>query len=313
MKNQKSQPRLQDPFFDSTGFDWNDLKYFLAVAREGGLSKAGLALGSSASTVSRHITALEQHLRVRLFVRLSTGYLLTDAGSELFERVAEVERRTQAVARGSSVAAEHQQVKGLVRLATADSVGSYVLAPQMLLLKQRHPALRLELILGHAQVDLTRREADVALRVLDAHNPDAHPDHVMHRVGPMQFEVYAARSLLNGARADSVDWRAMDHVGWDSGSRHLTLARWLESHFSRPAAFSSNSMSIHLQWIRSGLGVGMLPRFVAAQESTLVRLPVEDPPRRELWLVYHRDLKNSLRVRAVRQFVEDVVSGALRG
>ncbi|MDE2594935.1 MAG: hypothetical protein KGL57_11925, partial [Burkholderiales bacterium] len=181
---------------------------------------------------------------------------------------------------------------------------------------QRHPALRVELILGHAQVDLTRREADVALRVLDAHNPDAHPDHIMHRVGPMQFEIYAARSLLKGlkgSQADRVDWRAIDHVGWDTGSRHLALARWLESNFTRPAVLSSNSMSTHLQWIRSGLGVGMLPRFVAAQEPTLIRLPVEDPPRRELWLVYHRDLKSSLRVRAVRQFVEDVVPGALKG
>lgn len=320
MKNQQRktarQSRASDESLDethATGFDWNDLQYFLAVAREGGLSKAGLALGSSASTVSRHITALEQHLGVRLFVRLSTGYLLTDAGSELFERVAEVERRTHAVARGSSVAAEQKEVTGLVRLATADSIGTYVLAPQMASLRQRHPALRVELILGHAQVDLTRREADVALRVLDASNPDAHPDHVMHRVGPMQFELYAARSQLNGVRPDRVDWRAMDHVGWDTGSRHLSLARWLESNFSRPAVLSSNSISTQLQWIRAGVGVGMLPRFVAAQDTTLVRLPVEDPPQRELWLVYHRDLKNSLRVRAVRQFVEDVVPGALKG
>lgn len=319
MKNQQQavrQRRASNEPADATpttGFDWNDLQYFLAVAREGGLSKAGLALGSSASTVSRHITALERHLRVRLFVRLSTGYLLTDAGSELFERVAEVERRTHAVARGSSVAAEQKEVTGLVRLASADSIGMYVLAPKMALLRQRHPALRVELVLGHAQVDLTRREADVALRVLDAHRPDAHPDHIMHRVGPMQFELYAARSVLNGVRADRVAWQDLDHVGWDAGSRHLSLARWLESNFSRPAVLSSNSMSTQFQWIRAGLGVGMLPRFVAAQESTLVRLPVEDPPQRELWLVYHRDLKDSLRVRAVRQFVEEVVPSAIQG
>ncbi|MDE2595054.1 MAG: LysR family transcriptional regulator, partial [Burkholderiales bacterium] len=123
MKNQQSpsarRSRASDQVADetdATGFDWNDLQYFLAVAREGGLSKAGLALGTSASTVSRHITALEHSLRVRLFVRLSTGYLLTDAGSELFERVAEVERRTHAVARRSSVAAEQEKVTGLVRL-----------------------------------------------------------------------------------------------------------------------------------------------------------------------------------------------------
>ncbi|HET8869821.1 MAG TPA: LysR family transcriptional regulator, partial [Aquabacterium sp.] len=93
MKNQRADLSPNGSEILST-FDWNDLKYFLAVAREGGLSKAALQLGTSASTVSRHISALEARLNVRLFVRLTTGYLLTDVGSELYEQVAEVERST---------------------------------------------------------------------------------------------------------------------------------------------------------------------------------------------------------------------------
>ena len=296
---------------EASGFDWNDLKYFLAVAREGGLSKAGLLLGSSASTVSRHIAALERHLHVRLFVRLSTGYVLTDAGSELFERVAEVERRTHAVARGSSVAAEQRQVTGLVRLATADSIGTFVLVPHLATLRARHPGLRVELLMGHAQVDLTRREADVALRILDAQHPVAHPDHVMHRIGPIRFDLYAVRAMLQGVAPEQVDWRRLDHVGWDSGWRHLPLAQWLSAAFERPAAFSSNSMTVHLSLIRAGVCAGMLPRYMAATDPSLVRLPAEDAPGRELWLVYHRDLRDSLRVQAMRRFIEEVVPAAI--
>ncbi len=294
---------------EAPGFDWNDLKYFLAVAREGGLSKAALTLDTSASTVSRHVSALEQRLNVRLFVRLSTGYLLTDAGSELFERVAEVERSTHAVARGSSVAAERDKVTGLVRLATADSLGAMVLAPRLGLLRQRHPGLRVELLLGHAQVDLTRREADIALRILDAGDLAAHPDHVMHRVGSVHFHLYATQGLLDaaGVSAGQVDWKSLDHIAWDVSWRHLALAQWMQTAFGRPPVFSSNSIAAHLQMARAGLGVSMLPQYMVRADDALVRLDAGLLPERELWLVYHRDLRDSGRVQAVRAFIDEVV------
>ena len=110
-QSQSLEPQNGDA---AAGFDWNDLKYFLAMARHGGLSRAALQLDTSASTVSRHIGALEKRLHMRLFVRLSTGYLLTDAGSELFDRVAEVERSTQAVERRRRVQAMRQFIEEML-------------------------------------------------------------------------------------------------------------------------------------------------------------------------------------------------------
>lgn len=320
---QKRFPKTQSPNEpdDTAGFDWNDLKYFLAVARQGGLSKAALQLDTSASTVSRHIGALEQRLNVRLFVRLSTGYLLTDAGSELFDRVADVERSTHALERRSSATANADKVEGLVRLAATEALASHALMPMLTQLRQRHPGLRVEMVLSYSPVDLTRREADLALRVMDADMSGAHPDHVMHRVATMGFGLYAARSLLadaggklNGDIGDGeVDWAALDHVSWDTAWRHLPAAKWMGKAYANKApVFTSNSLTAQAMAVRSGMGVGVLPDYMARSDKALVRLPVDlSELRRDLWLVYHGDLRGSSRVQAVRGVVEEVLPGML--
>ncbi|RZL04004.1 MAG: LysR family transcriptional regulator [Rubrivivax sp.] len=314
---QKRFPSSQSPAPEgdaAAGFDWNDLKYFLAVARHGGLSRAALQLTTSASTVSRHIGALEKRLNMRLFVRLSTGYLLTDAGSELFDRVAEVERSTQAVERRSSVAAEADKVTGLVRLATSDSMGVHLLAARLPLLQQRHPALRVELVLGHAQADLTRREADVALRMLDPAMSGAQADHVMHRVASVPFSLYASPRLLKGGAAKTPDWTQLPHVSWDSTLRHLPIAQWVARAFAeqRQAVFTSNSLAAQMVAVVAGMGVGVLPDYLARTEPGLVKMPVDTSVlARDLWLIYHRDLRSSHRVQAMRQFIEEVLPEAL--
>ncbi|MGH6648457.1 LysR family transcriptional regulator [Aquabacterium sp.] len=314
---QKRFPQSQSlgpPDDAAAGFDWNDLKYFLAVARHGGLSRAALQLSTSASTVSRHIGALEKRLNMRLFVRLSTGYLLTDAGSELFDRVAEVERSTQAVERRSSVAAEADKVTGLVRLAASDSMGVHLLTARLPLLQQRHPALRVELVLGHAQADLTRREADLALRMLDPAMSGAQADHVMHRVASVPFSLYAAPSLLQGRDTDTVDWTQLPHIGWDSTWRHLPVAQWVAQAFADhgQAVFTSNSVNAQMVAVAAGMGAGVLPDYLARTNASLVRLPVDTSAlARDLWLIYHRDLRSSRRVQALRAFIDEVLPQAL--
>ncbi|CAH0348162.1 LysR family transcriptional regulator [Aquabacterium sp. CECT 9606] len=315
---QKRFPQMQSlstPDADSaSGFDWNDLKYFLAVARHGGLSRAALQLGTSASTVSRHIGALEKRLNMRLFVRLSTGYLLTDAGSELFDRVAEVERSTQAVERRSSVAGEADKVTGLVRLAASDSMGVHLLTAKLPQLQTRHPGLRVELVLGHTQADLTRREADLALRMMDPAMPGGQGDHVMHRVASVPFSLYAAPSLLQGLDTATLDWTQLPHVSWDSTWRHLPIAQWMARAYAdqRPPVFTSNSAMAQMVAVVQGMGVGALPDYLARSHAALVKLPVDTSAlARDLWLIYHRDLRSSRRVQAMRQFIEEVLPAAL--
>lgn len=293
----------------NAGFDWNDLKYFLAVARNGGLSRAALELGSSAATVSRHVSALEARLGVRLFVRLQTGYLLTDEGSALFERVAEVERSTQAVERSS--AANGQEVSGWVRLAASESVGTRLVAPHLPRLHERHPALRVELMLSLQRADLARREADIALRIADPTQDDSLRDHIAHEVGRVRYGLYAAPALRAGEPPG--DWRRLDHVAWPREWAHLPAGRWLaQAVAGRQPVFAANSLESQAAAARAGLGVALLPEYIGRDDPGLTRVPADGPlPESGIWLVYHRDLKTSARLAAVRDFLLDVVGAAL--
>lgn len=268
-------------------FDWNDLKFFIAVARGGGLSGAATALGTSASTVSRHIDALERRLGRTLFLRRQNGYLLTDEGSELAAQVGLVE---QAV-----LSAEHstaqQELSGVVRLATTEMLAQYLVVPQLPILRARHPALRIELNIAMERVNLTRRDADLALRLAE---PDR-GDYIARRIGKIDFGLYHAV----GSASDG------DYVGWDGAWEGLPMAAALRAAFDGKApVLTCNSLPAQIAAVRAGIGAGMLPCFIGDAEARLQRLEQQAAPlSRDLWLVYHRDLKASLRVRAMADFL----------
>ena len=292
------------------GFDWNDLRYFLAVARFGGLSAAALELGGSPSTVSRHLLALEKHLGVRLFLRQQSGYLLTDEGSALFERVVEVERSTEAVARGTAGGPQADGASGLVRLASPEGVAIHLVAPHLHELRARHPHLQVELLVGQAQADLSRREADLALRLVDPDGQEWSRDHVALHVGRMCFGLYAARPTQRGSEPA---WRDRPYINWDAAWAHLPTAAWLERLYSpRTAAFTSNSMETQIAAARGGLGVALIPLYIGDADPGLSRVPVNETlPHRDLWLVYHRDLKGSSRVQAMKSFLVQLLAARL--
>ena len=284
----------------SEPWDWNDLKYFLAVARSGGLSAAASGLHTSASTVSRHIDAMEARLGVRLFLRQQRGYQLTDRGSELLARVAEVERAMQAVERQTSVSSE---VSGQVKLALTESLANYLIAPNLPVLHRRHPKLQLELVVGRNLADLSRREADLALRVTPVQQSQA-PDYVAHRVGTMRFSLYCTPAALKQAG----DWRRLDVVGWDESWIKMPMTEWLARLFpGKEPALRTNSMQTQYAAVRAGLGTTFLPHFIGDADTALTRVEIGPfDTDRQLWLLYHRDLRGSQRVQAVREFVTEV-------
>lgn len=289
-----------------SSLDWNNLKYFLAVARSGGLTPAAAGLATSASTVSRHIDAMEAALGVRLFLRQQRGYLLTDAGSALYEQVAEVERAMQAVERQGLAAGA---IAGEVKLAAPESLAYYLIVPRLPAFTAQHPQLRVELLVSRQIADLSRREADLALRIVDPGHRDLAPDYIAHHVGNFSFGLYCTPRALRQAG----QWQALRHVGWDAAWVKLPMVDWLGVLFPGQApVLRSNSMQVHLVAARSGLGAAMLPRFIGDAERGLVQLDVELPDTtRELWLLYHRDLKGSQRVMAMRDFVQAACREAL--
>ncbi|WP_137935894.1 LysR family transcriptional regulator [Chitinivorax sp. B] len=291
---------------NTNSLDWNDLKYFLAVARGNGLTAAAERLGSSASTVSRHINAMEAKLGMRLFLRQQSGYQLTDQGSSLFIHVAEVERAMQAVERQSGLTAKEEAV-GLVRLATSEMLASALIAPHLGEFVQRHPKVQIELIASRTLADLTKREADLALRIAAPNGDSHHPDYIAHHLGGMTFGLYCAPMLLE--QAANGDWHTLPFISWDESWMHDPRGQWLNRIFSgKTPILQANSMQAQYAAACTGLGVVILPRYMGDSAPSLQRLDAPDiQMERALWLVYHRDLKGSQRVLAMRDFVMALV------
>lgn len=271
-------------------FDWNDLKFFIAVVHGGGLSGGAMALGTSPSTVSRHIDALERRLGRTLFLRQQSGYLLTDEGSEL---AAQVELVEQAM-RSAEHCTAQQELSGVVRLATTEMLAQYVVAPRLPILRARHPALRVELNIGMERVNLTRRDADLALRMA-APDKDS-DDYIAKRIGKLDFGLY---------RKSGNAGNSADYVGWDGAWEGLPMAASLRTAFEGKApVLACNSLPAQIAAVRAGVGAGMLPCFIGDADPGLRRVEHDAPfLSRDLWLVFHRDLKGSLRVRAMADFL----------
>jgi DNA-binding transcriptional LysR family regulator len=299
----------------NSDFNWDDLKYFLATARRKGLSGAAVALNASASTVSRRITALEKSLGATLFLRHQTGYLLTDDGAALFRRIEEVEQAIMATERGA-VQAAHQGVAGQVRLATTEMLALHLVAPNLPQLHGRHPNLQVEMVVALKRVDLSRREADLALRVAPPGEDEKAGDYIASQAGTVRYGMYRAQSRGGRGQARPARrpaWRNMDHIAWDEAGAGLPIAKWLAGAFpGRAPVFTSNSMQAQYEAIRAGLGIGLLPEFVARRDPSLEKIEIDlSLPSNPVWLVYHRDLKASRRVIALRDFIRQTVERLL--
>lgn len=297
------------------GFDWNDLKFFLAAARHQGLSGAAAALHTSPSTVSRHITALEERLKATLFLRQQSGYLLTDDGSALLQHVEQIELAMLAAERDGPGGSSRQDVSGPVRLATTEMLATHLVVPNLTRLRARYPHLQVELNISLSRANLSKREADLALRVVGPEPHQGMGDYIGIRSGRMDFRAYCAKGLLAPDRPDgqAKSWRDLDYVSWDESGSDLPMAKWLKTAFPNkaPALACNNMLAQHLA-MRSGLGVGLLPSYVGDRDPGLERLDLAEPIlTRDIWIVYHRDLKASRRVLAMRDFLEELLRDQL--
>jgi len=291
--------------------DWNDLRYFLAVARTGSLSAATRELRISQATISRRVQALETALGTVLFERVNTGYVLTSAGHEVQARAEAAEAAILAVPRG--IDKEYGHVQGSVRLATGEALASHLIAPRILSFRATYPALRLEFVTGFRSVSLSRHEADLALRLI---RPDR-GDYIRRKVGVVGFGLYASSALVDANPSLRLDPWSIDLVGWDASMRDVPMAGWVKDQALDRIVATATSMNVQLALARAGLGAAILPCFVADGVLGLERVAApSDVGSLDLWVVAHRDLSRAPRVRAVLDFVGDICgqeSARLRG
>jgi DNA-binding transcriptional LysR family regulator len=286
--------------------DWNDLKYFLEVARGGSLTRAADVLRVSQSTVSRRIAELEARLGTRLFARHQTGYHLTDEGRELLGRAETVEDNMLAFERGASGLSPG--VSGLVRLATSDNLASDLVIPALPRFVARHPQLRLEIVTTTAAVELGRRDADLALRLVRP----SHGNLKARRLGAMSYGVYGHRDYLvrHPAPADDpLAGRAM--ITWDEAHAHLPASQWLAKRApDAHVVLAVSTLRAQIAAARAGLGLAIIPDFLVTGPDLERVLAPGDVFSDGVWLVMHTDLAASSRVRTVADFLAETVEQA---
>jgi DNA-binding transcriptional LysR family regulator len=279
--------------------DWEDIRHFLAVAQTGTLSGAARSLKVDHATVSRRLAALEAALDARLVDRLPRSCRLTAVGSRVLERAVEMEAAAHGIARLAKAA--HAPLVGRVTLSAPPVLVAHLLAERLARFRLEHPDIRLSLSAQGQQVSLSRREADVAVRLVRPTEAGS----VARKVGTMAFGLYAHRSYPHLTAPGR--WQ---FIAFDQNFTDMPQQAWLLGIAgNRPVACELNHISEHLIAVRAGVGVAGLPCFLGDRDRDLVRIRDDVPSfARDIWLVVHRDLRKTPAVRAVMDFAAAVIS-----
>lgn len=274
--------------------NWDDARYFLAVCRQGSVSAAGKQLGVNHTTVSRRIAAFESGLSTRLFDRTRDGYVMTQAAENLYDDAVKMEECAQAMDR--TAFGRDAELRGSLRLTVPYDFANQLIAPVLPAFRAAYPAIELELLTTTGLMDLSAREADLAIR-LTAKPPDYL---VGRKVLPLHHGVYGTRRYLNRMKgaADVILFRS-----------ERTAPEWVRQHFpdARIVLRTDNLSTMHAA-TAAGLGVARMPCYEVDCDRRLLRLDLDlKLSTWGVWLLSHVDLRSTARVRVTREFMADAI------
>jgi DNA-binding transcriptional LysR family regulator len=291
-------------------FDWNDLKYFLAVARHGSTLSAAKALGLSQSTVHRRLDELQKRLGQRLVTRRPNGYRLTELGEQMRRHAESVENAAAAFER--RLAASKSELTGVIRVTCPEVLGFRLMHSSLIKkFNARYPALRVEVIVSDKYLDLAKGEADIAIRACAPAPTD--PTLFGRKIAPSPWAVYASKAYLarHGGIERIEDINAHAVIRFEATMRDHPAARWLQSVAPDASVTARGSgVPAALTAVKSGSGLGVLPLSLGDNESDLVRLfgPIPNLPS-DIYLLIHEDMKATPRIRAFFDFIiSEIVS-----
>jgi DNA-binding transcriptional LysR family regulator len=291
--------------------DWNDLRYFLAVASEGSTLAAGRALRTSQTTVARRIAALEAALGLPLFEKRQAGYVLTPAGDDLLDRARQVESAATGFA--EAAAAQVRDTNGTVRITTQEIFAVTLLAPMLRELHERHPEIIIQLDDSQEIRELGEGEADIALRsAISEHGSGV----VGRRLCDDNWTLYCSRdyAAANGVPTTRAQLKKHAFLGGGGPKLWHAYSAWLRDLGLEDKVIMHHASAMGLlSGIRSGLGIAVLPCIVADADPDLIRcVPPRDGHGRVMWLVTHERVRRSPRVRAVIDFLYERLSRHIR-
>jgi DNA-binding transcriptional LysR family regulator len=281
--------------------NWDDLRYFLAAAESGSLSAAAKRLHSNQPTVGRHIDALEAALGLRLFQRHKKGLTLTHECAWVLEQAQLMQSGVQSIQR--MVEGDFQQLRGSVRLALPEGLCNEVLIPQLDSFYRQYPNLRLILNVSSRTANLTRGEADIAVRLFRPKDADL----VARQLTRMEMGLYASREYLQTHDRPENESDLLRHriISYGDELAGLPENIWLLDH-ATPGnrMLQSDSTTSRLRATAGGLGISIQPCILADAVPNLVRiLEHASLPAHEVWITYHRDLRHILRIRVTVDFL----------
>jgi DNA-binding transcriptional LysR family regulator len=275
--------------------EWSDLRYILAIARAGTLSAAARQLGVNQTTVARRLAAAEASLGTRLFVRVEGAHRATEAGEAAVAHGERVERAFDAFEQG--VTGGDAAASGTVRVTSVPLLVNRLLVPALPEFYRRHPMVRIELIAESRDLNLTKREADIALRLARPRGGVA----LARRIGRLDYAAFGPAD----AAASALPW-----IGYVDDLAHLPQARWMAAaeRKAAPLPLRVSDAEAILQAVQRGIGKSLLPCFLAGQVPGIARLGDKRPVlSRELWLLVHPDMRKLARIAAVIAWLEAVV------
>ena len=287
--------------------DWDKLRIFHAVASAGSFTHAGQTLGLSQSAVSRQISALEEEISTPLFQRHARGLTMTDEGELLFSAVTDVLGRLAAAE--EALKNVHDAPRGALKITASHGIGAYWLLPRLGQVLAQYPEVEVHLVMDDKELDLAQREADLAIRM----RAPVQADLIQRKLFTVHYHMYAAKSYLKDHPAPKTLAEIADHriiVYGETAVPEIRDINWLLEAFKKNAKPGGNGKIIRinnitgiLQATEAGLGIGVVPDFVAAEHPKLERvLPDVNAPGFDVHLVYADALRQSKRVAAFRDF-----------
>ncbi len=290
--------------------DWNDLRFFLAVAEHGSTLAASVVCQTSQSTVFRRIASLEQSTGVTLFDRHASGYRLTSAGIKLLPLAQEAAAAMGIF--GQAAASERRRQTTVIRFSAPDVTMEFLLPTIMGTFREKHPEAQVELIASDRKLDLAAGEADIALRT----NPlwtDA--SLFGRRVAYERPMLAASKKYVDSHRlpATEAEFANHDFVSLTSNLSEV-LGDWFQRNVPRHRiVLQPDTLASTLSAVRSGLGISVLPQFLCDRDDTLVAAPLALPvPEFELWIVCHKRLKSSEPVRSLMESIRNYIAATTK-
>lgn len=282
--------------------NWDDLKFVLAIATTGNVTRAAKRLGVTHSTVSRRLSALEESMATRLFERLPEGFVPTAAGEQAVAAARRVE--AEVLTLDTRITAQDTELEGPLRITAAQLLFQVQLAEIMQQFSERHPRIELQMIAANEKLSLHRREADIAVRVTD--NPG---ETLFGRLATGQNRCYyMSRNFARKYRETmetghaSIPLPCVTFKWWGQGVPKEVRTRYTSAFISLVA----DDMIALLAAVKAGIGVGRLPCFLGDPDPDLVRIPGMEPSRYlDIWVLTHPDLKNVARIRTFLRFAAD--------